>query len=341
MTQTTREIRLRARPRGVPSEDDFELVSVPLGEPAEGEVLVRNLWMSVDPYMRGRMSDRKSYVPPFRVGEALDGGAIGRVVASRASDVAVGDVVGHGLGWREHAIVRASSVAKIDETLGPIEAHLGALGMPGLTAYAGLFAIAGLRDGERVLVTAAAGAVGSVACQLARAHGCYVVGTAGSAEKCRWLEESGAVHEAIDYKTCGDLGAAIGEAMRDGIDVAFENVGGAHLEAAIQNMRRDGRIALCGMIEQYNADAPRPGPSNLVMLIGKRLTMRGFIVTDHAALRPAFHEEMRALIAAGRMKWRETIVEGLESAPRAFLSLFEGANTGKLLVRLADDDAAR
>lgn len=333
-TKTTREIRLRARPSGMPTEDDFELAEVELGAPGEGEALVENLWMSVDPYMRGRMSDRKSYVPPFQVGKALDGGAIGRVIASRASELAVGEVVGHGLGWREHAIARASSFTKIDPSIAPIEAHLGALGMPGLTAYAGLFAIAGLRDGERVLVSAAAGAVGSVVCQLARARGCYVVGTAGSAEKCKWLEEVAGVHRAIDYKTCGDLAAAIGAAMPDGADVAFENVGGAHLEAAIQHMRRDGRIALCGMIEEYNADAPRPGPSNLAMMIGKRLTMRGFIVTDHAALRPAFHEEMRALIAAGRMKWQHTVVDGLERAPSAFLSLFEGKNVGKMLVRL-------
>lgn len=330
----SREIRLRSRPTGEPVASDFELATIDVPEPAEGEVLVRNTWMSVDPYMRGRMSDRKSYVPPFAIGKALEGGAIGEVIASRAPELAVGDVVTSMLGWRELALGSAKSFRKLDPGGVPVESFLGALGMPGHTAWVGLFRIAQLKDGDTVFVSAAAGAVGSIACQLAKAHGCTVIGSAGSDEKRRWLEEVAGVDHTIDYKR-GDLREALAKAAPKGIDVAFENVGGTHLEAAISSMRVSGRIALCGMIEQYNDETPRPGPSNLAMMIGKRITMRGFLVSDHDDTRPAFEAEMKRLVAAGKMKWTETVLDGIEHAPDAMRALFTGKNTGKMLVRLA------
>lgn len=336
----SREIRLKSRPVGLPTAGDFELASVPVGEPGAGEALVRNIWMSVDPYMRGRMIDRASYVPPFRIGAPLEGGAIGRVVASTSDRLAAGDYVFSMLGWREYALAKAEAFQKVDPSLGPVETYLGTLGMPGLTAYVGLFRIAELKDGDTVFVSAAAGAVGTVVCQLAKAHGCHVVGSAGSDDKCRWLERAAGIDKAINYKTCGDLNAAVGAAFPTGIDVYFENVGGAHLEAALTHMKRFGRIALCGMIEQYNDTAPRPGPSNLILAVGKSLKLQGFIVTNHIDATAQFRTEVGALIKAGRMKWQQTVEDGIENAPKALLKLFSGGNSGKMLVRLAPDLAA-
>jgi NADPH-dependent curcumin reductase CurA len=333
----SREIRLKSRPVGLPQAENFELATAELAEPGAGEVLVRNLFMSVDPYMRGRMVDRASYVPPFKIGAPLEGGAAGRVVASNSDRLKPGDYVSSMLGWREYALAKAEAFQKLDPSLGPIEAYLGTLGMPGLTAYVGLFRIGELKDGEAVFVSAASGAVGSVVCQLAKAHGCYVVGSAGSDEKCRWLEREAGIDKAINYKTCGDLNAAVGTAFPKGIDVYFENVGGAHLEAALNHMNRFGRIALCGMIEQYNDTKPRPGPSNLMLAVAKSLKLQGFIVSNHADLMPRFREEMGRLIAAGKMKWQQSVESGIENAPKAFLKLFSGENTGKMLVKLADD----
>lgn len=335
----SKEIRLKSRPVGMPGESNFELASVDMGEPADGEVLVRNIWMSVDPYMRGRMMDRKSYTPPFQIGQPLEGGAIGQVLVSKSPKFKAGDFVNSMFGWREYAIGSAKAFQKVDPSVAPVEAYLGVLGMPGLTAYAGLFKIGELKDGETVFVSAASGAVGSVVCQLAKAHGCYVVGSAGSDEKCKWLTEVAGIDKAINYKTCGDLNQAVGEAFPKGIDVYFENVGGAHLEAAINHMRPFGRLALCGMIEQYNDTAPRPGPSNIIMAVGKSLKLQGFIVSNHFDMLPRFHEEMGRLINAGKMKWEETVENGIENAPKAFLKLFSGGNIGKMLVRIGPDKA--
>jgi hypothetical protein len=321
----------------LPGSENFELIERRLADPTDGQLLVRTLWMSVDPYMRGRMVDRASYVPPFKIGAPLEGGAAGRVVASNSDRLKPGDYVSSMLGWREYALAKAEAFQKLDPSLGPIEAYLGTLGMPGLTAYVGLFRIGELKDGEAVFVSAASGAVGSVVCQLAKAHGCYVVGSAGSDEKCRWLEREAGIDKAINYKTCGDLNAAVGTAFPKGIDVYFENVGGAHLEAALNHMNRFGRIALCGMIEQYNDTKPRPGPSNLMLAVAKSLKLQGFIVSNHADLMPRFREEMGRLIAAGKMKWQQSVESGIENAPKAFLKLFSGENTGKMLVKLADD----
>ncbi len=335
----SKEIRLKSRPAGVPSEANFELATRNVGQPSDGEVLVRNIWMSVDPYMRGRMMDRESYVPPFQIGEALQGGAIGQVVVSKSPKLATGDYVQSMFGWREYEVAKADAFQKVDPTLGPIEAYLGALGMPGMTAYAGLFKIGELKDGETVFVSAASGAVGSIVCQLAKAHGCTVIGSAGSDEKCRWLEKEAGIDKAINYKTCGDLDKAVGAAAPKGIDVYFENVGGKHLEVAINHMRPFGRLALCGMIEQYNDTAPRPGPSNLIMAVGKSLKLQGFIVSNHFDLAPAFYAEMGTLIKAGKMKWQETVENGIENAPKAFIKLFTGGNVGKMLVKIGPDKA--
>lgn len=331
-----REIRLKARPSGLPVASDFELAETQVPDPAPGQVLVENLFMSVDPYMRGRMIDRPSYVPPFQVGEVLSGGAVGKVVASNGnSRFTEGDLVSNFSGWREWFVSGGAELQKIDPALAPVEAYLGAFGMPGLTAYAGLLRTAELKDGERVFVSAASGAVGAIVCQIAKNRGCTVVGSAGSDEKCEWLLKEARIDHAINYKTCGPLDKAIREALPDGIDVYFENVGGEHLNAALANMRRGGRIAVCGMIAQYNDTSPPPGPANIVMVIPQRLTIRGFLVIDHIDMMPEFLRDMAAWTKAGRMKWRETIVDGIENAPSAFIGLFKGENFGKMLVRLA------
>lgn len=336
----SREIRLKSRPVGMPKESDFELAETEVPAPGEGEVLVRNIWMSVDPYMRGRMYDRESYVPPFQIGKPLEGGAIGQVVASNAPELKVGDYVQSMMGWREYFVAKPDALQKIEDVAGvPIQAYLGTLGMPGLTAYAGLLRIGELKDGETVFVSAASGAVGSVVCQIAKAKGCYVVGSAGSDEKCQWLEEVAGIDKAINYKTCGNLMDAVGEAFPKGIDVYFENVGGEHLEAALEHMRPFGRLAMCGMISQYNATEPAPGPSNLIYMVGKSLKMQGFIVSNHLDMLPDFVRDMSKWIAEGKMKWQETVEEGIERAPHAFLNLFTGGNFGKMLVKIGPDKA--
>jgi NADPH-dependent curcumin reductase CurA len=333
-----REIRLKQRPVGLPSPADFELVETTVPDPGPGQILVHNLFMSVDPYMRGRMMDRKSYVPPFQIGEALSGGAVGEVFASNSNgQFAPGDFVSNFSGWREWFLTSGGDCQKIDPAVAPVQAWLGAFGMPGLTAYGGLLRTGELKDGERVFVSAASGAVGAVVCQIAKNRGCTVVGSAGSDQKCDWLLSQAHLDAAINYKTCGPLDAAIRKALPDGIDVYFDNVGGEHLDAALANMRPSGRIAACGMIAQYNDTSPPPGPKNIVMVIPLRLTIRGFIVTDHFDMMPDFLRDMSAWTKAGRMNWRETIVDGIERAPDAFIGLFRGDNIGKMLVRLAPD----
>lgn len=333
----SKEVQLAARPEGEPKDSDFQIVEVPVASPGAGEFLVQNLWMSVDPYMRGRMMDRESYVPPFQIGATMDGGCIGKVIESNNEIFGVGDYVNSMNGWREFYVTDGTMVNKIDPAMGPIEANLGTLGMPGMTAYAGLFKVGELKDGENVFVSAASGAVGAVVCQLAKAHGCYVVGSAGSDDKCKWLEEVAGIDKAINYKTCGDLDAAVRDAFPKGIDVYFENVGGAHLQAAINYMNPHGRAALCGMIEQYNDTEPRPGPNNLIQIVGKSLKLEGFIVSNHLDIIPEFYAEMAKLISSGQMKTEQTVEDGIENAPKAFLNLFSGANFGKMLVKISDD----
>lgn len=337
-TQKSREIRLKSRPNGAPVAENFELVETDVPAPGPGQVLVRNIYMTVDPYMRGRMMDRKSYVPPFQVGAVLQGGAVGQVVASNAAHLKVGDYVQSMNGWREWFVDNGGAVTKFEPKPGQMQAYLGALGMPGLTAYVGLLKIGELKDGERVFVSAASGAVGQIVCQIAKAKGCYVVGSVGSDEKAAYLKEIG-VDRTINYKTAGDLNAAVAEAFPDGIDVYFDNVGGSHLQAAIGRMRQWGRIAACGAIEQYNATAPVPGPNNLMLVVGQSLTIRGFIVSNSFDMMGQFHADMAKWVAEGKMKWRETIVDGIENAPKAFMGLFTGDNFGKMLVRIGPDKA--
>ncbi len=331
---TSREVRLAARPTGWPTTENFNVATVDLPELQDGEVLVRNAVMSVDPYMRGRMDDRPSYVPPFQVGAALDGGAVGEVVVSKSDNVATGTQVLHGFGWREYAVLPAKRVQPIDTAVAPASAYLGVLGMPGFTAYVGLTEIAAMKEGDAVFVSGAAGAVGSLVGQIARRRGASrVVGSAGSADKVRHLVDDLGFDAAFNYKD-GNVGKQLREAAPDGIDVYFDNVGGDHLEAAIGSLNTFGRVAVCGMISQYNATEATPAPRNLALLITKRLSIRGFIVSDNNALQPAFLDEVGPWVRDGSLITEETFVDGgVDAAPQAFIDLMRGENTGKMLVR--------
>ena len=326
----SREVRLARRPVGEPQPDDFELAERELGEPEEGQLLVRNRFMSVDPYMRGRMRDAKSYVPPYQLGEPMSGGAVGEVVAGGDP----GSLVVHQLGWREAAIVDADRVLPGTVPGGvSSSALLGALGMPGMTAWTGLTEIAPVEAGETVFISAAAGAVGSVAGQIAKARGCRVIGSAGAPEKVAYVRDELGFDAAFSHRD--DVRAALREAAPDGVDVYFDNVGGAQLEAAIGALRRGGRIALCGAVSGYNATEPPPGPRNMALLVGKRARLRGFIVGDHYDRFGEFRAEVEQLHAEGRLKIPETIVEGgIEAAPQAFIDMLRGEHLGKVVVRL-------
>jgi len=337
MTPTrSREIQLASRPQGHATRDNFKLVETELPEPGDGEVLVRNLFLSVDPYMRGRMNDVPSYVPPFQIGKPLEGGAVGEVVASRAEGFAAGDFVSSNLGWREAFVAPARELHKVDPSVQPLSIYLGALGAPGFTAWVGLNLV-DVKAGDRVFISAAAGAVGSIAGQLAKQRGCRVVGSAGSEAKVRFLLEHLGFDAAFNYKDFsheGSLVKALNAAAPDGIDVYFDNVGGDHLEAALSALRRNGRIIACGAISRYEDETPPPGPRNLALMIGKRLTMKGFIVMDWFHQFNDFLADVGLLVAAGKLHCRETVVEGIENAPQAFLDLLQGGNVGKMIVKL-------
>ena len=328
-----REIHLASRPAGWPVPENFRLVEVPVPPLEPGQVLVRNQVLSVDPYMRGRMDDVKSYMPPFQIDAPLEGAAIGEVIASESPDRAVGDVVVHNLGWRDLTVLPAARTRVLDTTAVPATAYLGPLGGPGLTAYVGLVEIAPMKPGETVFVSGAAGAVGSLAGQIAKLRGAArVVGSAGSAAKVEYVRGLG-FDAAFDYHD-GPVRARLREAAPEGIDVYFDNVGGEHLEAAISALHVHGRVALCGAIAHYNATEPIPAPRNLSLAIGKQLTLRGFIVTSYGHLAPAFYAEMTRWLREGRIRYDETIVDGLENTPDAFLGLLRGTNLGKMLVRV-------
>lgn len=329
-----REWHLVTRPVGWPKPEDFALVETEVPTPGEGQVLVRNLYVSVDPYMRGRMSAAKSYAAPYELGKAMQGGAVGEVVASNAEGFAVGDHVLHFLGWREYAAVNAKSAVKVDPDAAPLSTYLGVLGMTGLTAYAGLLRTAGFKEGDTVFVSGAAGAVGSQVGQLAKLKGAArVIGSAGSDEKVRLLVDEYGFDAAFNYKD-----APVSEQLRaaapDGIDVYFDNVGGDHLEAAIGSLNLNGRIAICGAISVYNNTEPAPGPKNLARLIQTRGRIEGFLVGDHYDLQPKFVEEVGPWVASGALKYRETVVEGIENNLEAFLGVLRGDNTGKMIVKL-------
>jgi len=328
----SREVRLKSRPIGVPTPQNFDLVENALPDPGPGEVLVQNIYMSVDPYMRGRMR------ADWGIGEVLQGGAVGKVVASRHEDFREGDYVSHGLGWREYLLSDGRHLEVIDATLAPLSTYLGVMGMPGLTAYGGLLRAGEYKDGETVFVSAASGAVGNVVGQIARIKGGVAIGSAGSDEKVRHLVEVFGFHHAFNYKTARPLDE-LRRGAPEGIDVYFENVGGPQLEAALTHLRPWGRVAICGMIAHYNDNAEHitPGPRNLTETIYKHVTMRGFVVSEYMDMRPAFLQDMSGWIASGQMKYHETVFDGIDNAVSAFIGLFEGANEGKMLVKLADD----
>ncbi|GAA3317870.1 NADP-dependent oxidoreductase [Arthrobacter ramosus] len=332
--KSTREIQLTSRPQGRPVQENFRLAETELPELQEGQILVRNEFMSVDPYMRGRMNDVKSYSAPFRLDAALDGGAVGEVIASRSEALKVGDVVVHQFGWREYSVVDAAKATPVPAGLAPTSAFLGALGMTGLTAYAGLLKVAEFKAGDVVFVSGAAGAVGSIVGQVAKAMGASkVIGSAGSPEKVARLLELG-FDAAFDYHD-GPVAKQLREAAGErGIDVYFDNVGGEHLEAALAVLTVGGRVAMCGAISQYNSTEPTPGPRNLALAIGKQLTIRGFLVSGQRQHAAEFAEKMAGWLADGTVRYDETILDGLENAPQAFIDLLDGANTGKMLVRL-------
>ncbi|MFE6283719.1 NADP-dependent oxidoreductase [Streptomyces sp. NPDC057877] len=330
----SREWRLLSRPVGWPKPEDFELAEAEIRQPGPGEVLVRNAYLSVDPYMRGRMSAAKSYVAPYELGKAMQGGAVGEVVASGAEGVAPGDHVLHFGGWREYATVEAKHAVKVDPGTAPLSAYLGVLGMTGLTAYAGLLRTASFKEGDAVFVSGAAGAVGSQVGQLARLKGASrVIGSAGSADKVKLLVEEYGFDAAFNYKD-GPVSQQLRAAAPDGVDVYFDNVGGDHLEAAIGSLNRGGRIAVCGMISVYNNTEPAPGPRNLARLIQTRGRIEGFLVGDHYDLQPEFVAEVGPWVASGALKYRETVVEGIENNLEAFLGVLRGDNTGKMIVKL-------
>ena len=336
MEGVAREIRLVARPAGFPGEDLFEVAETPIPDPGEGQLLVRNAYFSVDPYMRPRMNDVRSYVAPFTLGEAMTGGAVGRVVASRNPAFAEGEWVLHALGWREWALSDGSGVRKVDPEGAPVSTALGVLGMPGFTAYYGLFEIGRPEDGQSVFVSGAAGAVGSAAGQMAKIAGCRVLGSAGSEEKLAWLRELG-FDAAFNYRE-RSAREALAEAAPDGIDIYFDNVGGDHLEAAIGAMRINGRIVACGSISRYNDAEPVAGPRNLFMVVTKRLRMQGYIISDHYDRFPEFLARAQEWLRDGRLRYRETVIDGIENAPVAFLGLLRGENVGKMLVKVGPDE---
>ena len=322
---------LTSRPSGMPIDDNFALREIDLPPLGEGMIRVRNLYLSVDPYMRGRMNDVKSYVPPFQIDQPMEGGAVGEVVESKAEGISPGDKVLHMAGWRDEAVLPAQAVTKLPDLGVPPQAFLGNLGLTGGTAYFGLLEAAQAKAGDIVFVSAAAGAVGSAVVQIAKAKGMTVIGSAGGADKCEFVKSLGA-DAVVDYKAQPVL-KGLAAAAPDGIDVYFDNVGGDHLDAAFALARKDARFAICGMIEGYNAAEPMCFRF-IMRVIAMRIRVQGFIYTDYMPRMSEFHRDMGGWIASGQVKARDTVVEGLEKTPEAVLGLFEGANTGKMLVKL-------
>jgi NADPH-dependent curcumin reductase CurA len=330
----SREVRLKRWPRGLPAHADFEIVDTEVRAPGEGELLVRNLFLSVDPYMRGRMRPGKSYVAPFEPGKPLEGGAVGVVLESRNPAFPEGVHVLSEMGFRESFVSDGSELEQIDPGPHTPSAYLGVLGMPGRTAYVGLTEIGKPEPGETVYVSAAAGAVGSVVCQVAKIRGCRVVGSAGSEEKVRWLLEKAGVDGAFNYKDYRSIARELRRQCRDGIDIYFDTVGGDHLEAAIANMNDYGRIVSCGMISRYNDTEAMPGPSNLTLFVTRRLRMQGFIVSDYPQLKEPFQRAMKAWLSEGLVVHEQTVVQGIDSGIDALIGLFSGKNLGKMVVQL-------
>jgi len=322
---------LMSRPDGMPTDENFALKEFALPKLDDGMLHVRNLWLSVDPYMRGRMNESKSYIPPFQIDAPMDGGAIGEVVESTADGFAKGDLVVHMAGWRDEAVIPAKGVHKIPDIGAEPQAFLSHLGMPGATAYFGLLDAAEAKEGDIVFVSAAAGAVGSAVVQIAKAKGMTVIGSAGGKAKCDFVRSLGA-DAAIDYRA-GPVIRSLREAAPDGIDVYFDNVGGDQLDAAFARARLHARFALCGMIAGYNSKEPMAF-RYIIRMIAMRITMRGFLYGDYVKRLDEFYRDMGEWVASGKVKAQETVFDGLEKTPEAFLGLFKGANTGKMLVRV-------
>ncbi|TWT91176.1 NADP-dependent oxidoreductase [Neorhodopirellula pilleata] len=331
----SKEIVLASRPDEMPKPENFRSSTATLTPINDGEFLVKNQWMSVDPYMRGRMKDGDSYVKPFQIDEPLEGGCVGEVVESQNSKFNVGDIVLGNFGWREYWKSNGHGTTIVDAKRVPPQTYLGVLGMTGMTAWVGLNVIAKLQSGSTVFVSAASGAVGSIVVQLAKAKGCRVIGSAGHSDKIAWLEANTKIDAVINYKETDDLLRALSSAAPDGIDVYFDNVGGDHLEAALAAMNDFGCCVECGMISTYNASEPPAAPRNLANVIGKRIRMQGFIVRDHMDSRDEFIGDMIPLIDSKQVVWEESVVDGIENAPDAFIGLFKGHNLGKQLVRIA------
>jgi NADPH-dependent curcumin reductase CurA len=328
-----RQILLKSRPEGAPSLDNFELAQTPIPEPGEGEVLLRNVYLSLDPYMRGRMSAAKSYAKPAAIGQPMVGGTVCEIVRSRNPQYAAGDIVlGYG-GWQDYALSNGAGLRKLDPAVAPVSTALGVLGMPGMTAYVGLLEIGQPKPGETVVVAAASGAVGSVVGQIARIKGCRAVGIAGGADKCRFVVDELGFDACVDHRAA-DFARQLEAACPAGIDVYFENVGGAVQQTVWPLLNDFARIPVCGLIAQYDATVPLPGP-DMFSVLRKRLLLRGFIVWDFAAKQGDFLRDAGEWVRSGRLKYREDIAEGLESAPAAFIGMLRGKNFGKTLVRIA------
>ena len=328
-----RQILLKSRPEGTPSLENFELTETPTPEPGDGEVLMRTIYLSLDPYMRGRMNATKSYAPPASIGQPMVGGTVGEVINSRNPDYSVGDIVlGFG-GWQEYALSNGAGLRKLDPKRAPISTALGVLGMPGMTAYCGLLEIGQPKPGETVVVAAASGAVGSVVGQIARIKGCRAIGIAGGADKCRFVTSELGFDACIDHRA-PDFAEQLEAACPKGIDVYFENVGGAVQQTVWPLLNDFARVPVCGLIAQYNLTAPMPGP-DMFSILRRRLLLRGFIVFDFTAKEADFLRDMGEWVRTGRVKYREHVVEGLENAPAAFLGVLRGKNFGKMLVRVA------
>ena len=325
----SREIQLVSRPKGMPTAANFTIAQTEIKPLQDGQILVRNLYLSVDPYMRGRMNEGKSYVPPFELGKALEGGAVGEVIESRAPEFKPGDVVTSNFGWREYFIAAPKELHPVNHEIQPLSVYLGALGMTGMTAWVGLNLVE-VKAGDVIFISGAAGAVGNVAGQLAKLRGCQVIGSAGSAEKVKFLKECG-FDRAFNYNS-GPVLEQLNQAASDGIDVYFDNVGGETLEAALSALRVHGRIIACGAISGYNK--PQHGPNNLFNMIGKRLTMKGLLVRDWLDRQGEFEQEVGGYFQAGKLKNQETVVVGIDQAVSAFIGLFEGKNIGKMVVKL-------
>jgi NADPH-dependent curcumin reductase CurA len=336
MTTTARQVRLATRPVGMTDSSTWKLTDADLPALTEGDVLVRVTHLSLDPAMRGWLNDVRSYIPPVGVGEVMRAAGVGTVEESRHPDHQPGDVVAGTLGVTSHAVIAGDDLSAVDTAVAPAETWLGALGMPGLTAYFGLFDVCRPQPGETILVSGAAGAVGSIVGQLAKAHGCRVVGIAGGEEKCRWLTDVLGFDAALDYRGEVPLSRALAAAAPKGIDMYFDNVGGEILDLALRRLRRKGRIAICGAIASYNATEPPPGPAHYMSLLVNRASMEGFLVFDYADRYPEAVADLSARLANGSLVARETVVEGgIEDFGTTFNLLFSGGNTGKLVLKLA------